>query len=146
MAERRTRTSRAGLWVFLAGSAAIAAACFWARARLGVADIVGQSMEPFLNSGDRVLFRRGKLTIRRGDVIVLRSPVPGSHDPIIIKRVAAVQGDAISAEMGHGVASVPADHLVVLGDNGRSSLDSRQFGPVSTEYLIGKTIRRMRRA
>ena len=76
-------------------------------------------MRPSLEPGDRLLVLR--LPPRVGDVVALR------HDGrTMVKRVAAVQGDAVT----------------VLGDNAASSTDSRTFGPVGRDAILGRAVYR----
>lgn len=81
-----------------------------------------------------------------------------------VKRVVAVAGDRVSIQGGHPVVNgqiqadepftvpcgdgigcnlgneieVPEDHVFVLGDNRGASDDSRFWGPVPEEWIIGK--------
>nr|WP_275402659.1 signal peptidase I [Streptomyces sp. SID13031] len=58
----------------------------------------------------------------------------------VIKRVAAVAGERLPfAIPGHAEGSVvPAGSLVVVGDNPRSSVDSRQHGYISADQVLGR--------
>jgi signal peptidase I len=63
----------------------------------------------------------------------------------VVKRVAAVAGDAVPADIGAlapgGV--VPEDRLVVLGDNPARSFDSRQSGFLHAGRIVGVVLRRI---
>ncbi|WP_405087930.1 S26 family signal peptidase [Microbispora sp. NBC_01389] len=66
-----------------------------------------------------------------------------------IKRVAAIGGDPVPAWVAgtpglRNADRVPAGHLVVLGDNPDSSLDSRQRGFVPADRVLGVVLRRLR--
>ena len=75
-------------------------------------------MEPALKAGQLVLARRTK-NIKVGDIIIFK------HDNLEkIKRVSSVEKASI----------------IVLGDNKKSSTDSRSFGPIQTEDIIAKVI------
>jgi nickel-type superoxide dismutase maturation protease len=86
--------------------------------------ISGQSLLPDYQEGDFVLtarLRRFLRSVERGDVVVFRHPRYG----VMIKRV---------EDMGP-----EAGQVFVIGTNGRS-VDSRRFGPVSMDELLGKVI------
>ena len=123
--------------------------------------IPSPSMEPTLVQGDRVLVNRLAYHFRSpksGDVIVFHPPGREGSEPFI-KRVVAVAGDTVSVHDGrlwvNGVAleepfvkeypivgvfaevTVPADSVWAMGDNRNNSGDSRVFGEVPTENIIG---------
>ena len=88
----------------------------------------GQSMEPAYREGDRLFVNR--LAYRRrppaaGDVVVLHDPE--QPDRVLGKRVA----------FDHDAAREPAG-VYVLGDNAEASRDSRMFGPVPLNSIVGK--------
>ncbi|MEN3539172.1 S26 family signal peptidase [Microbispora sp. ZYX-F-249] len=70
---------------------------------------------------------------------------PGAEDTVsrIVKRVAAVPGDPVpdSVPRRAGETLVPAGCLVLLGDNPDESVDSRHFGYVPANSMVGKVIR-----
>ena len=94
---------------------------------------------------------------RRGEVMIFRFPRDPSRD--FVKRVIGVPGDEVEIRQGQVIVNgekldepyltnrgnsvratvtVPAKHYYVLGDNRRSSLDSRAWGPVPAENIIGR--------
>ena len=86
--------------------------------------VQGNSLQPTYQEGDFVLvakipFLMGKL--RRGDVVVFDHPVYGT----MIKQV-----DHIPPEK---------DEIFVIGTH-EFSVDSRDFGPINTNAVIGKVI------
>lgn len=130
---------------------------WWARRRMVLVTVVGSSMEPTLFPGDRVLVhRRGIAGVRRGRVVVLEpppldgvrrintDPVALERRPWNIKRAVALPGDPVPAGVTNvGAAErVPADALVVFGDNLTSS-DSRQRGFYFADSLLGVVVRRV---
>lgn len=85
--------------------------------------VEGHSMRPALEAGDRLLVVRRR-RYRVGDVVALRDPRLPAR--VLVKRVAAVDGD----------------RLVVLGDAPQDSTDSRTFGEVAADAVIGRAVYR----
>ncbi|MDL4776147.1 MULTISPECIES: S26 family signal peptidase [Thermomonosporaceae] len=124
------------------------------RLRLIVTTVDGDSMEPTLRSGDRVLVRRTK-RVRSGDVVLVRFPdLPNERRPVadrqlLLKRATAVQGDRVPAGWADpdvaGLAgmTVPPGSVVVLGDNRPTSWDSRHYGFVPRERIVGVMVRHL---
>jgi signal peptidase I len=124
-------------------------------------EIPSVSMEPTLAVGDRVLVSRLTYHFRspeRGDVIVFHPP--GEEDAVpLIKRVVAVAGDTVSVRDGklwlNGIAqdepylkeypieddypetTVDPGYVWAMGDNRNDSGDSRVFGQVDEDEIIG---------
>jgi signal peptidase I len=147
------------LWLTVVAVPALLAVVL--RRRFAVVTVVGPSMLPTLAPGDRVLIRRAVLSeLSRGQVVVIEKPGEGGNwagprsgwppgeRPWMIKRVAAIPGDAwpdagrpaMPAGPGPGPA-VPEGKLVVLGDNPARSYDSRQLGYFPGERLLGVMLR-----
>jgi signal peptidase I len=119
------------------------------------------SMESTLMEGDRILLSRLTYHFRdpqSGDVIVFDSPV--NQDEDLVKRVVAVAGQTVEIKDGSlyvdGVAqdepylleqpfegtypetAIPPGQVFVMGDNRNNSGDSRMFGPIDIDTIIGK--------
>lgn len=126
---------------------------------LQISVVRGQSMEPFLHDGDRLVVDRtayGLGDAQRGDVAILRYPLDPQVD--FVKRIVGVPGDRVAMRRGllfvNGEVAddwgsitdrqelaefvVPADHFFVLGDNRPVSCDSRDFGLVAASLLKGR--------
>lgn len=129
--------------------------------------VSGNSMFPTLHDGDyliteKVSYRLGNP--KRGEIIVLKNPRDESQD--FIKRIIAIPGDNIKVEnnqvfVNGGVISEPylppntptrsgafltekdpvktdANQYFVLGDNRSYSFDSREWGAVTREEIVGR--------
>jgi signal peptidase I len=130
-------------------------------------------MEPTLGVNDRVLVNKLSYRlhdVHRGDVVVFERPetTEGPDDGIedLIKRVIAVGGDTIEARNGlvyvngdrvdesdYLVSGTPTDdlpatevpegHVFVMGDNRTNSQDSRRFGPIPEDTIVGRAFIRV---
>ncbi|GII86309.1 S26 family signal peptidase [Sphaerisporangium siamense] len=131
-----------------------------------VVTVDGVSMAPTFRPGDRLIARRwGLRAVRAGDVVVLRGgtpdevfaalrpdaatagrvlpPIDGGH---LIKRIVAVPGDRVPRAGFHVLHDSPGDvvppgKIVVAGDNPRFSADSRTYGYLRREQIVGVVIR-----
>jgi len=124
--------------------------------------ISGPSMQNTLHSGQFVLVNKIAYLFHapeRGDVIVFHEPDQPDRD--LIKRVIGLPGDTIKLD-GSTVwvngtqlnepyitqrnnpaaesVTVPASDYFVMGDNRPVSEDSRYFGFVPKDYIVGKAI------
>lgn len=130
------------------------------RRRIAVVIVAGCSMLPTYLEGDRVLVRRTTIgRLRVGQVVVFEQPdesgcwaTPprsfGSSSGWMIKRVAALPGDTWPDIWSPPLAApdrerVPAARLVVTGDNRTVSYDSRKFGYVPADRLLGVVVRQL---
>ncbi len=129
------------------------AVCVIFAVNFRVTFVDGQSMEPTLKSHQLVLVNRSATSIQRDDIIVFR--IDGA---VYIKRVVAVAGDSVQLKdsrvyVNHVYISpytcdadttvtynLETDQYFVLGDNDGASIDSRDFGIISKELIIGKVI------
>lgn len=100
-----------------------AAAAWIASRRCTRLEVVGASMFPSFEDGDRLLAVRMS-RIGPGDVVAV--PDPRDGDRLLVKRVHRAEGDL----------------LEVRGDNDLASTDSRTFGPVSRSAVAGKVVYR----
>lgn len=92
---------------------------------LGYRDIFlveGDSMLPHLKGGDKILFNP-EAAPRVGDIVFASHPV--KKEIRIVKRVAEITSDA---------------RYFLLGDNADESEDSRVFGTVSREDILGVAV------
>lgn len=122
----------------------------------------GISMQPGLKNGEYVLVNKVAYVFHapeRGDVIVFEWPVDTTKN--LIKRVIGLPGDKIvitgstvtvdgvtlnepyisSPQNFSGkVINVPANDYFVMGDNRPDSDDSRDWGFLPRNYIIGKAV------
>jgi signal peptidase I len=99
--------------------------------RVAVAE---ESMVPALATGDWLLLDPTPTRWpRRGSVVVVREPDSGI---LAIKRIAAGPGDRVRT--GSGTLLLAGDEAWLLGDNRDRSVDSRSYGPVPLETLVGR--------
>ena len=128
--------------------------------------VESSSMEPALHEGDRLLVSKVAYDlgdVQRGDVVVIDSEqIPGASPELsktVVKRVVGLPLESVSAVDGRlfidgspidqpwlgdvetpdfGPVVLPPGSFFVLGDNRGSSIDSRNFGPVPTDAIIGR--------
>jgi len=136
--------------VLAAGVAAIlGTAAWWLRRRYLAITVEGESMSPTYPPGSRLLVRRaGVEAIRRGQVVVFAGfpPVLDGRPQWVIKRAAAVPGDPVPRDSVPALRSVPEQqvpprHLVALGDRPDRSYDSRRYGYVTADRILGVVVR-----
>lgn len=86
--------------------------------------IEDRSMEPNYKSGDYVLVNKLAYVFRnpsKGDIVVVKHPK--EKERFLIKRISLVTN---------------SDEYFVIGDNKGFSQDSRHFGPIKKDLIIGK--------
>lgn len=134
-------------------------------------EINGASMEPSFYNGEYILTNKVMYKFRaakRGDVVIFKSP--RNKDVDYIKRIIGLPGDTVELrdnafyvngqkieelylepdvitfggsflQEGQEI-TVPPDVYFVSGDNRPHSADSREFGPIPLEDIIGVAILR----
>lgn len=93
--------------------------------------VKGASMEPTLHDGELHLISRWTQPAV-GDIVVLEDP---DADKLLIKRITAGEGDFVSYYQGERVLG-PEEYFVE-GDNRDCSVDSRYFGPITRDAIVG---------
>ena len=129
---------------------------------VGLQQVVGPSMTPTLKEGSVVVVNKLKKNFKREDVIVL-----SQDEKYMIKRVIGLPGEYIQYKdnvlyingerydekyLKDDVITedfkledinetiIPEGMYLVLGDNRMDSMDSRDYGLVSKEKVVGKVI------
>lgn len=139
---------------------------------VGVIICPGADMHPRIDAGDMVLYYRLDKDVRAQDVIVLQKTIKDLAEPqVLVLRVVAVAGDTVEITDGerlmiNGNTMIEPDifyptpryegfveyplkleegQCFVLADSRNGGMDSRYFGPVSTDEILGTVITIARR-
>lgn len=125
--------------------------------------VTSASMSPTLTAGDHVLVDKlsgGWRPPEVGDLVVFRDP---QQRELVVKRVVALGGQTVALEdavlvvdgnVRHepqvdltkidstyfGPVTVPPDAVFVLGDNRSESIDSRTYGAIRVDELVGRVV------
>jgi signal peptidase I len=128
-----------------------------------ITGILQTSMLPTIDPGDRIIVNCITYDLREprpGEIVVVHDPMDDKKD--IIKRVIALGGDTIEVMdgvlyvngavvdepyvankdvvMGQARFTIPEGYIYVMGDNRPVSKDSREFGAVAENQIVGKVI------
>jgi signal peptidase I len=124
----------------------------------------GSSLLPTLVNGEYFMVNKLDREFKRGDIVVFRNPSDDSQD--FVKRITAVPGDKIKIASGEAFLNgtpltefylkdakktqargmfiegeeilVPDGEYIMLGDNREYSVDSRDYGFIKNDQIIGK--------
>jgi signal peptidase I len=126
-------------------------------------EVQGRSMAPTLRDGDRYFLNRLAYHFRppvRGEMVVVRDP---GHEDCAVKRIVGLPGETVTIQGGivsvngrqldesylsRGTKTViegvnkqkvflAKDSYFLLGDNRDRSEDSRHYGPIKRDHIIG---------
>lgn len=133
--------------------------------------VKGESMVPNLQSGDYLIIDEISYRLsspKRGDVVVLKYPLNTSQR--FIKRIISLPGETVEVKNGKIMVSKNGENLTldeskylpnllntegnikvnlkdneyfVLGDNRQFSYDSRSWGVLPRQYIVGKAFFRL---
>ncbi|EKE00217.1 MAG: Signal peptidase I [uncultured bacterium] len=129
--------------------------------------VTGSSMLPNFFDSEQIIAEKLSVKFeapKRGDIVICKHP--NSPDKLVIKRLIGLPSETIKIKEGlvyinnnilaepylapntttkpeksmeEGVEyKIPEGSFMVMGDNRTNSVDSRDWGPISADYLIGK--------
>lgn len=128
------------------------------------------SMEPTVKPSDYLIMSRQAYRfgdLGRGDIIIFRSDLKldETHNKLLIKRVIALPGDTIAVHDGNVYlngdmlneeyiaeggttgnieeTTLGEGEVFVMGDHREVSVDSRRFGPIDEEDIVGQAVFRL---
>ena len=132
-------------------------------------EVTGESMVPNFQDKEQLLAEKISVNLsnlERGDVIIFKNPF--ENDRLLIKRIIGLPGEKFQISNGlvyingekltenylpEGTQTkgrrlleegpeytIPANSFVVLGDNREKSTDSRDWGYVKNEMIVGRAV------
>lgn len=134
--------------------------------------VVGSSMVPTLQSGERIILSAFDFDPQPGEIVVTCQPSKSDRiASTLVKRVIAVGGQTVDIDFTQGIVyvdgvaldepyvneptyaredftqpvTVPEGYVFVMGDNRNNSTDSRSnlVGLIREEYVMGKALFRV---
>lgn len=126
--------------------------------------VEGESMSPTFHTNQYVVIDKLSYLLGqpdRGDIVVFRYPFSQpNNERDFIKRIIGLPGETVQIEGGvvrvngqpleepyiqtppafGGTWTLGADEYFVMGDNRNNSSDSRSWGPLKREFIIGRAL------
>lgn len=117
--------------------------------------VSGSSMKPTFKDGEHIVLKKIQKHYRRGDVVVVK------HKQLLLKRIVGIPGDTIEfknnkiyinqriptfynytgiSDKNHSIIKLGQDEYFIIGDHFQASYDSRSFGPIQKEQIVGNVI------
>jgi signal peptidase I len=131
--------------------------------------VTGDSMTPNFLDGEQLIAEKISIKfekLQRGEIVIFKHPTNSSR--LVIKRVVALPNETINLREGkvyingelltenylpesittspgktlaEGIDfKVPYDSYILMGDNRISSTDSREWGPIKSNFIVGKAM------
>lgn len=115
--------------------------------------VSGNSMNPTLNNHSLILLKKQnkKSIYENGDIVVCKV-----NDELVVKRIVASEGDTISYitnqmyindvyygdvnSFGMSPTTLSENEFAIIGDNYNNSTDSRYYGYILKENIIGEVV------
>ena len=145
----------------------VVALCFMLLFR--TVGVVGSSMVPTLENGDRIVLSAFLFEPKYGDIVVTCQPSKVDYiESTLVKRIIATEGQTVDIDFDKGIVyvdgealnepyvnelvhdresfyepvTVPEGYVFVMGDNRNASTDSRdsRIGLIRKEYVMGKAL------
>lgn len=154
--------------VFATACIAVALAFMFLFRTVGVN---GDSMNPTLNTNDRIILTAAYSEPENGDIVVTCQPCADPIPDVLVKRVIATEGQTVDIDFEKGIVyvdgveldepyiaeptndrenffgpvTVPENYVFVMGDNRNHSTDSRdsRVGFIKEDYIMGKALFRI---
>lgn len=128
--------------------------------KFGIVVVSGDSMNPTYSNEDQMIMLRTH-AVRNGDTVAIYST---TMNELLCKRVIGVSGDVVKINKGELSVNdiilsepyikenvwgqdidnfsvvVPQNFVFVMGDNRNNSMDSRNLGCISSNYIQGKIL------
>ena len=128
--------------------------------------VAGESMTPALLPDDFLVLRAGPPAHHEayGQVVAVRDPRPGTPGRVLLKRIIGLPGEALRVgggvqvngrvldepyahgetpmEQHRGINRLAPGEYFLMGDHRGASTDSRNFGPIAADAIIGTAILR----
>lgn len=104
--------------------------------------VSGSSMVPTFKNGDYLIVDELSYQFhapKKNDVVVFRYPYDTSK--FFIKRITGLPGETVNTLSGE--ITLGENEYFVEGDNAPQSSDSRVWGPLNKNFIVGKTLVRL---
>lgn len=101
--------------------------------------VSGISMLPTLQDKQIIFVNKmayWKNAPQNGDIVIVREPIDNIQ---VVKRIVGTPGATITIE--DKTFMLKEDEYCIEGDNRDNSIDSRVYGPIRSERIIGKVIK-----